>query len=382
VLSLLDNNIVNAPEYDAMVKIRRYRYLSLHDALYLLRCAFANPRWSALLLRAFLRLLPRDPKTAFQIMCLAPKLIGFANECKGCNVLHVHSHFGGLAAHCGAIVAAMIGKKFSFMFHTIPEMEYPCFDEHLRQASSVLVNSENNFRVCQARFGNLVMNKMGLVRSVFGLEEFRVSESPNLQQDIDVISVGRLWPKKGFDTLLEALVQLRANGLSVNCVIIGDGPDRQRLQNFILDHDLSHCSLAGSISHDQIKSILLRARIFVLPCKHVFSNGNLADEDGLPVAITEALASGLPVISCDVGGIGEVVIDSRTGFIVPQNDPKALAATMEHLLTNENLRSEMSNNAVALIRNKYDKSDAMNTLLAAFGIDDPIPNNRADQKDA
>jgi len=377
VLSLLDNNIVSAPGHDAMVEIRRYRYLSLRDTLYLLRCVFAHPRWAATLLGSFLRLLPKDPKTAIQIAYLAPKLIGFAEECQQRRVHHVHSHFGGLAAHCGALVAAMIGKKFSFMFHTIPEMDYPRFDEHLRRASSVLVNSENNLRAVQARFGDLVANKMHLVRSAFGLEEFSASAPVTPQKDVDVISIGRLWPKKGFDTLLQAMELLRATGLSAKCVIIGDGPDRQSLENFIRDHDLARCSLAGAVSHDGIKSMLSRARIFVLPCKQEASNGKLHDEDGLPVAITEALASGLPVISCDVGGIGEVVIDGKTGFIVPQNSPADLAAAMERLLRDENLRSGMGHNAVALIREKYDCSGALNTLLASFGIGPlAIPDNK------
>jgi colanic acid/amylovoran biosynthesis glycosyltransferase len=262
----------------------------------------------------------------------------------------------------------MIDKKFSFMFHTTPEMDCPCFDEHLRQASSVLVNSENNLRAAQFRFGDLVADKVHLVRSAFGLEEFSAPEPASARKDIDVISVGRLWPKKGFDTLLAALVELRARGLSANCVIIGDGPDRQRLQDFMRDHDLAGCSLAGAISHDGIRSMLSRARIFVLPCRQETSDGKLHDEDGLPVAITEALASGLPVISCPVGGIGEVVLDGKTGFIVPQNSPAELAAAMERLLRDEKLQRRMSHNAVALIREKYDRSGALSTLLASFGI--------------
>jgi glycosyltransferase involved in cell wall biosynthesis len=95
--------------------------------------------------------------------------------------------------------------------------------------------------------------------------------------------------------------------------------------------------LPGWQSADQVKALLAEADIFVLPSQH----------EGLPMAILEAMAGGVPVIATPVGAIGDAIRDGQTGLLVPPGDVGALAAALARLLDNAGLRHTLATNARA-----------------------------------
>jgi glycosyltransferase involved in cell wall biosynthesis len=144
-----------------------------------------------------------------------------------------------------------------------------------------------------------------------------------------VLAVGRLIEKKGFADLIRACALLRAEGCDFRCRIVGKGGLREALRDLIHELELEeHVELSGPMPREVLLEQYRRATVLVAPCV-VGSDGN---RDGLPTVITEAMALGVPVVATDVTGIPELVEDGRTGLLVRQRDPRALAAAIRRVL--------------------------------------------------
>jgi len=142
-----------------------------------------------------------------------------------------------------------------------------------------------------------------------------------------LISVGRLTPVKNHQLLLQMLVRLPA---AAQLVIVGEGPQRAQLQQQVRHLQLQdRVTLAGEV-HD-IKPYLSGAAVFVLGSRF----------EGLPLSILEAMSAGLPVVSTDVGGVSEAVIDGDTGYLAQAGDDRGLADRVRRLLDAPALRDTM-----------------------------------------
>lgn len=149
-----------------------------------------------------------------------------------------------------------------------------------------------------------------------------------------VASVGRLHFPKDFLTLARALALLEAGTFSAQ--IIGDGPDRPELQRALDAAGLGDAvHLTGA--RDDVPAHLAKADLFVLSSR----------SECLPISILEAMASGLPVVATDVGGVAELVDEGRTGRLVPAGDPEAMARGLADLLGDRAQRKAMGSAARA-----------------------------------
>jgi L-malate glycosyltransferase len=145
-----------------------------------------------------------------------------------------------------------------------------------------------------------------------------------------LVTVGRLVPVKDHVNLLEAMALLRRDGLDAVLLIAGDGPLRSSLQTRADALGLAdHVRFLGHRS--DVEVVLGCADAFVLP----------SASEGLSNTILEAMASGLPVVATRVGGADEMVIDGRTGHLVPPQLPPALADALSGVLKDAATRREM-----------------------------------------
>jgi glycosyltransferase involved in cell wall biosynthesis len=142
--------------------------------------------------------------------------------------------------------------------------------------------------------------------------------------------VGRLHPQKGLDFLLQAMQMIRDRLHNAMLFIIGDGELRRSLENQTREYGLQHIVSFLGTSQD-IPSLLYSLNLFVLPSLW----------EGMPVALLEAMAAGLPVVATSVGGVPEVVLDGETGFLVPPGNPEALGQAILALYEQPELRIHM-----------------------------------------
>jgi glycosyltransferase involved in cell wall biosynthesis len=147
-----------------------------------------------------------------------------------------------------------------------------------------------------------------------------------------LLSVGRLVPKKGFDLLLGALALLRSRR-PVELRIVGDGPDRGRLEELAGSLGLGESvRFAGPLGEAGVVEELDRCDAFVLASRPVAAPRGGIDQDGLPVVLMEAMARGALAVSTPVAGIPELVADGETGFLAEEPSAPAVAAAVERAL--------------------------------------------------
>ena len=180
----------------------------------------------------------------------------------------------------------------------------------------------------------------------------------------NILAVGRLVKKKGFIVLLDALKILKKQGApSFICNIIGDGEEKTRLEAAISSHGLEEVvHLLGAKKQEEVLAHMSKVDVFVLPCV-AEANGSM---DGIPVALMEAMAKGLPVISTTLSGIPEL-IDNGAGMLVPPEDADALADALSKLAgMSLNEKSQMGKRARQIVLHRFNISKEAKKLADLF----------------
>ncbi len=142
-----------------------------------------------------------------------------------------------------------------------------------------------------------------------------------------ILSVGRMATKKGYQVLIEDLDALMERHADVHLVLAGAG-DRLEELRAATARWAERVHFPGSVAHDQLPDLFRAADVFVLPAVHD-PKGNV---DGLPNVILEAMASALPVVATEISGIPLAIDDGVHGYLVPEQDPKAVRRALSRLL--------------------------------------------------
>jgi L-malate glycosyltransferase len=175
--------------------------------------------------------------------------------------------------------------------------------------------------------------------------------------ELVISAIGALEQRKGHRHLIEAIGALMAanKSLKLRCFIAGQGSINRLLQNEVaILRSSDRIKLPGRI--DDAREILWASDIFAMPSL----------KEGLGVAALEAMASGLPVIASDVGGLREVVEDGVTGIIVPPADANAIATAVGRLAESPELRTEMGALARTRAVEKYSMKEMAARTLALY----------------
>ena len=166
-----------------------------------------------------------------------------------------------------------------------------------------------------------------------------------------ILSVGRLVPKKGFSTLLEAAALLARRGTPFELEILGGGPERDRLERLAGSLGLDgRVAFRGMAVREDVRAAYARASCFALACR-IGADG---DRDGIPNTLAEAMACGLPVVGTRLPGIEEVVRDHETGRLVPPDDPAALADALAEVLEQPDRTTHLGARARAWVVEHFD----------------------------
>jgi len=159
-----------------------------------------------------------------------------------------------------------------------------------------------------------------------------------LAQDARVVgTVSRLSPEKGIEFFIAAANALARDAIDVRFLIVGDGPERARLEK------IAKGAVIFLGQRDEIPELLHAMDVFVLP--------SLAE--GFGMAAAEAMACGLPVIASDVGGLREIVAPNETGILVPPREANALANAILELLHDENKRRAFGERGRARVEQNF-----------------------------
>ncbi len=151
-----------------------------------------------------------------------------------------------------------------------------------------------------------------------------------------ILSVGNLIPTKGHDLLLRAFADVQKRFPHVRCQIVGDGPDRSRLQALARDLNIAQrVHFLGRQSRDQVADAMRRCSVFALPSRY----------EGLGCVYLEAMSVEKPVIACRGQGIEEIVQHKNNGWLIDPGDLQGLSSALGGLLEDAQLRRNLGSNA-------------------------------------
>lgn len=289
----------------------------------------------------------------------------------GCQ--HLHIHFAHVPTQIGMYAAAMAGLPYTVMAHAndIFERQLLLRQKAARSLKLLTISAFN------ARYllglgvpaHQLAVVRCGVAPALSAAPPVRPPAVPG--QPFRLGSLGRLVEKKGMDTLIAALQQVRAQGHDAVLEIAGDGPLRAALQAQVAELGLQQAvTFLGAMGHDQVQAWLGRLDAFVLACKQDAQG----DMDGIPVALMEAMAQGLPVVSTRLSGVPELVMDGQTGWLAAPDDPADLARQLVDLLQSPERRQALAQAGARHVATEFSQALNLQRLLQQFSAPRPEPS--------
>ena len=261
---------------------------------------------------------------------------------------HVHAHFASHPATAAWIVHRLTGIPFSFTAHANDLFVAPVLlDRKAADARFVIAISEYNRRVLRERSPSA--ERVEVVHC--GVDTDRHAwRDPGARDRNRVVCVASLFPKKGHVHLVDALALVAERRPGTVLELVGDGPERDRILQRARERGVAaRVSLLGARSSDDVRAMLAGAGVFVLPSVRLPS-GRM---EGIPVALMEAMAGGVPVVSTRLSGIPELVQDGVTGLLAEPGDAQSLAAAMERVLEDDELAGRLALAARELVARSF-----------------------------
>jgi glycosyltransferase involved in cell wall biosynthesis len=163
--------------------------------------------------------------------------------------------------------------------------------------------------------------------------------------DAEVLFVGRLVAVKGLDVLIRAMPQIRATHPAARLSIVGDGPERPRLEGMVNSLRLASCvDFLGAVEQSGLVEYYRRVTLLVLPSL----------EEGFGLVVVEALGCGCPVVASDLPAVRDILEDGRCGLLFRTGDSADLAEKVCELLASERLRHSLAVIGRASVLERYD----------------------------
>ncbi len=243
----------------------------------------------------------------------------------------IHAHFARSATAAAWDLSRAHGVPFGFTVHSYDLWRKPPPDlaDRARAAATVVTVSELNADELAGRHG-VDRAKLHVIPCGVDVQAFRPGDEPTGTPRI--LAVARLHPVKNLGVLLRALAILRDGGVAFTCRVVGEGDEREALESLRRELDLGdRVAFVGELTQSAVRDEWRQASVGVLS----------SDTEGMPVALMEAAACGVPVAATTVGGIPELVVDGETGWLVPPRDPQALAGALRRLLADAPARRRM-----------------------------------------
>jgi colanic acid/amylovoran biosynthesis glycosyltransferase len=270
---------------------------------------------------------------------------------------HVHAHFSSTVA---LIATRAFSITMSATMHGPDEFTDPAgywLREKIEAAAFLVAISEYGrsqlMNACDfEQWNKLEVVPLGIESPVLTGRPFRDDPDP-----FQIFYVGRLAPVKGVHVLIAAVDCLLKEGRDVRLRVIGDGPDRWKLEADVKRRDLnSRVVFEGQIHTDQVRVLLKEADVFALS----------SFAEGVPVVLMEAMSMMIPCVAPQIGGIPELIRNGIEGLLVPPSNHEELARAIALLMEDPTLRRRLGEAGRKQVLERYNLSHNTARLASVF----------------
>jgi colanic acid/amylovoran biosynthesis glycosyltransferase len=273
---------------------------------------------------------------------------------------HLHVHFATEAATVGMILSRIVPVSMSMTVHGPDEFyDVPGYFLPQKVAACRFIVCISFFARSQLmrlatgeRWHKLDIARLGVDSAHFVPRPHRTSPIP-----LQVLCVARLAPTKGQRILIEAIGQLVEDGRLLQLRLVGDGPDRESLEQLVRERQLAgNIFFEGSVNQDDIRGFYEAADVFALA----------SFAEGIPVVLMEAMSMEIPCIATCINGIPELIRDGVDGLLVPPSDTRAMAAAIARLMDDAALRDSVGKAGRQRIQQDYHLDQNVDHLARIF----------------
>jgi colanic acid/amylovoran biosynthesis glycosyltransferase len=304
----------------------------------------------------------RRPAILVRALATVPLAAAHARRFERARVDHVHAHFANYPTLAAWVAHRLAGVSYSFTPHAHDLFVHQAMlARKATDAAFVVAISEYNRRFLLEQAGANI--SVPIVR--YGIDParfpFRVRPA-NGDAPPRIACVARLLAYKGHAVLLRALADAPPPLAGAELELVGDGPLRAELEREVGALGLGgRVRFHGAVPEPVVAEVLARADVFALPS--VISPDG--DREGIPNALIEAMAAGLPAVSTYHSGVPELIEDGRTGFLAQPGDVESLRATLVRALSEPDPASR-ADAARAKIEAEFNRQRSARRLVERF----------------
>lgn len=305
-------------------RIHRLPWLSIEILLVNLKELLNRPRLYLSICKQVLSENVHSLNFLVKAVVLFPKAVLMAKIMRDEAINHIHAHYATHPALVAWIVHRLTGISYSVTVHAHDIfVEESMLNTKLRDSIQIVAISEYNKAHLIKILGSWVSDMIQVIHCGVDSDLYSVHNHQSEKKEIyEIVSIGSLQPYKGYQYLIQACAILRDRGVRFHCRIIGGGGLHSELSSLIRANNLNGMvQLLGPKNQDDIACILSSADCYVQP-SIVTPSGKM---EGIPVALMEAMVSGIPVVASSLSGIPELVKENETGWLVPPGDAQKLA---------------------------------------------------------
>jgi len=325
----------------------------------LLKTMFLEPYFWRIILDILLN--SRNPKILIKNLSVVPKAVFISHLFYQMGVQHVHAHWGSTTATMTWIVSELTGIPWSFTLHRWDISENNMLKEKVETAKFVRCISEHGKNELLNIVGKKYEEKIKVIHMGVKIpEEILISDGN--KDSFTIVTPANLVEKKGHKYLVEACLNLTKKGIkNFQCIFYGEGPLRIELEKLIQEKGLTgYVEIPGAIPHEELLKMYKNQKVDIIVLPSIITAD--AEYEGIPVALMEAMAYGVPVISTDTGGIPELIGDG-SGIMVEEKNAEAIADALERLIKDRDYRYEIGRKGRLKVGKEFDIEKNVKDLI-------------------
>ncbi len=285
-------------------------------------------------------------------LAVFPKVAHVARKLEAAGVDHVHCHFANHPATAGFVIRRLTGIPYSFTAHGYDvHRDLHMLSRKVAEASVVVTISEYNRKLIVAECGSAATGKVRVVHCGVDTELFAPASTHDAEQTFRILCVASFEEVKGHEHLVAACRLLVEQGVAFTCRLVGGGPLQVHVEQLVSEMGLDdRIRFEGPRTRDEVVQFLRDADAAVMPSVWT----RQGDREGIPVALMEAMAAGVPVVASDISGIPELVEHEQTGLLVAPGDAAAIASALRRLAEDPQLRAQLASNGRLKVVEQFD----------------------------
>ena len=336
------------------------RLFSLTVIRMFLKVLFRSP---LLILKLFIIILrrSRNLRILLKNLTVFPKGVYIGDILKKRNIEHIHVHWASTPTTVAWIASKISGIPFSFTAHR--------WDIGENNLLSIKCEDADFVRVISLDGKNEILRITGRkdLEGKLKVLYMGVEIPPHLDKEKEnrpftIACPANFVEKKGHKYFLNSIKNLNQNGKNFICYLIGDGPLKEEIEDFISKNNLKEKAiLTGRLPHSEVMGLFRKGEIDLVVLPSIETSQG--EKEGIPVVLMEAMAHCIPVVSTPTGGIPELITQD-TGILVPQKDEDALQKAITDLINNVELRNKLGKEGRRRVEELFNLNSNVRKLLS------------------